>query len=65
MRVYFNDDFDGGESAFQEQLEGVVVPRAGMGALFQHKVRHEGRPVLRATKYALRSDVVYEAIDPI
>jgi hypothetical protein len=35
--------------------------RAGMVAVFQHKLRHEGRPVVRGTKYALRSDVIYES----
>jgi predicted 2-oxoglutarate/Fe(II)-dependent dioxygenase YbiX len=58
--AYFNDDFEGGETAFQEQLEEIVVPRRGRVALFQHKIRHEGRPVIRGTKYAMRSDVVYE-----
>jgi hypothetical protein len=63
--VYFNDDFTGGETQFQEQLDEVVVPRAGMVAVFQHKLRHEGRPVLSGIKYAMRSDVIYEAPDVI
>ena len=63
--VYFNDGFEGGETRFQEQLEAVVVPRAGSAAIFQHKLRHEGCPVRRGTKYALRTDVIYEAPEPI
>jgi prolyl 4-hydroxylase len=63
--AYFNDDFDGGETVFQEQLESVVKPKAGMVAVFQHKIRHEGRPVLRGTKYAMRSDVIYECDEVI
>jgi len=63
--AYFNDDFDGGETAFHEQLDAVIQPRAGRVAVFQHKIRHEGRPVLRGTKYAMRSDVIYEADDVI
>ena len=63
--VYFNDDFAGGETRFQEQLEQTVVPRQGMAAVFQHKVRHEGCPVRRGTKYALRTDVLYEAPEPV
>ena len=59
--VYFNDDFEGGETRFQEQLEQTVVPRRGLTVIFQHKIRHEGCPVLRGTKYAMRSDVIYEA----
>lgn len=63
--VYFNDDFTGGETAFCEQIDQLVTPRAGMVALFQHKIRHEGRPVLTGIKYAMRTDVVYEADDSI
>lgn len=63
--VYFNDDFEGGETRFQEQLEGTVVPRRGLVAIFQHKLRHEGCPVRGGTKYAMRSDVVYESDRPI
>jgi prolyl 4-hydroxylase len=63
--VYFNDDFQGGETVFQEQLDRVVTPKTGMVAIFQHKLRHEGRPVLRGAKYAMRSDVIYEADDDI
>ena len=62
--AYFNDDFEGGETVFQEQLDRVVAPRAGMVAIFQHKLRHEGRPVLRGSKYAMRSDVIYETTEP-
>jgi hypothetical protein len=63
--VYFNNDFQGGETAFQEQLEQIVTPKAGMAAIFQHKIRHEGRPVLRGVKYAMRTDVLFEIDDII
>jgi hypothetical protein len=63
--VYFNDDFEGGETRFQEQLEEVVRPRPGMVVLFQHKLRHEGCEVRRGTKYAMRTDVIYEAGEPL
>jgi len=63
--VYFNDDFEGGETRFMEQIEQTVVPRRGSVAIFQHKIRHEGCPVRRGTKYALRTDVIYEASEPI
>ena len=63
--VYFNEDFDGGETRFHEQLEDTVVPREGLVAVFQHKLRHEGCPVRAGTKYAMRSDVIYEADEPI
>lgn len=63
--AYFNDDFEGGETRFQEQLEQVVRPRRGMVVIFQHKLRHEGCEVRRGSKYAMRSDVIYEASEPI
>jgi hypothetical protein len=63
--AYFNDDFDGGETRFQEQLDRVLTPRRGLVAVFQHKLRHEGCPVRRGTKYAMRSDVIYESSQPI
>ncbi|MFT5359186.1 MAG: prolyl 4-hydroxylase [Polyangiales bacterium] len=63
--AYFNDDFEGGETKFVEQVEETVVPRAGSVAVFQHKIRHEGCEVLRGRKYAMRSDVFYEAPYPI
>ena len=63
--AYFNDDFEGGETRFHEQFDRVLVPRRGMVAVFQHKLRHEGCAVLRGTKYAMRSDVIYEAQEPI
>ena len=63
--VYFNDDFEGGETRFLEQLEQTVVPKPGLAAIFQHKVRHEGCPVARGRKYAMRTDVVFEAAEAI
>jgi hypothetical protein len=63
--VYFNDDFEGGETRFLEQLEETVVPKPGLAAIFQHKLRHEGCQVVRGQKYAMRTDVVFEAADVI
>ena len=63
--VYFNDDFEGGETRFQEQIERTIIPKRGMAAIFQHKIRHEGCPVRRGIKYAMRSDVIYEAPEPV
>ena len=63
--VYFNDDFEGGETRFQEQLDETIIPRRGLTAIFQHKIRHEGCPVRSGTKYAMRSDVIYEGDAPI
>ena len=63
--VYFNDDFEGGETKFVEQVDATIVPRAGSVAVFQHKVRHEGCAVMSGRKYAMRSDVFYDAPSPI
>jgi prolyl 4-hydroxylase len=64
--VYLNGSgdplgFEGGETRFSEQLEETLVPRTGLVAMFQHKLRHEGCPVTRGTKYLIRTDVLYEA----
>jgi hypothetical protein len=63
--VYFNDNFEGGETRFLEQIEQTIIPKRGMAAIFQHKIRHEGRPVRRGVKYAMRSDVIYEGFERI
>ena len=63
--VYFNSNFLGGETRFMEQIEQTVVPVPGRVAVFQHKVRHEGCPVIRGTKYAMRTDVLFEASEAI
>ena len=64
--IYFNGDFEGGETRFTEQVEEqLVTPEPGLAAIFQHKIRHEGCPVLRGAKYALRTDVIFEAPDSI
>ncbi len=63
--VYLNADFDGGETRFMEQLDETLVPVPGRVAIFQHKVRHEGCPIVRGVKYAFRTDVLYEAPSPV
>lgn len=57
--VYFNDDFEGGETRFQEQISETVFPKPGRVAIFQHKIRHEGCVVRNGTKYAMRTDILY------
>lgn len=54
--VYLNEDFEGGETQFDEV---VVKPKAGMALCFFHNLKHEGRPILSGEKYVLRSDVFY------
>ena len=55
--VYLNDDFEGGETAF----EGFSIkPQKGMALCFIHEEKHEGCPVVSGVKYVLRSDVMYQ-----
>ena len=63
--VYLNGGFEGGETRFMEQIEEVVVPQAGLVAVFQHKIRHEGCEVRAGVKYAFRTDVLYESDEEI
>ena len=55
--IYLNDDFDGGQTSFED---AVVVPEAGMALFFVHQIRHKGQPVTLGRKYVLRTDVMYK-----
>lgn len=61
--VYINADFEGRETRFTEQLEHTVVSQTGMTVIFPHKLTHEGCTVRTATKYAMRTDVIYERLE--
>ena len=67
--VYLNDDFDGGETSFEDSYsddsfdEFQVVPQQGMALFFEHATHHKGEPVTRGRKYVLRTDVMYAAED--
>lgn len=54
--IYLNEEFEGGETAFDEV---TIKPKSGDALCFIHEIKHEGRPVTRGIKYALRSDVMY------
>lgn len=57
--VYLNDDFEGGETEFEDL---TITPRKGAALLFSHAMRHQGAPVRRGVKYALRSDVMFRRV---
>jgi predicted 2-oxoglutarate/Fe(II)-dependent dioxygenase YbiX len=63
--IYLNDDFEGGETAFddtgsEDSFEPFeVTPEIGLGLFFLHQVHHKGEPVLSGRKYVLRTDVMY------
>jgi predicted 2-oxoglutarate/Fe(II)-dependent dioxygenase YbiX len=57
--IYLNDDFEGGETSFDEV---IIQPKTGNALCFIHELKHEGCPVKSGIKYALRSDVLYRKI---
>ena len=62
LLIYLNDDFEGGETAFDDH---VVTPRRGLALAFRHELLHEGRVVTSGVKYVLRSDVMFNPIGRI
>lgn len=58
LLIYLNGDFEGGRTLFRDGP--VIVPQTGSALLFIHRTWHEGEEVHSGTKYALRSDVLYE-----
>lgn len=54
--VYLNDDFEGGDTEFEQV---VVQPEKGMALGFTHHLLHEGAQVLSGKKYVLRTDIMY------
>jgi prolyl 4-hydroxylase len=57
--VYLNAGYEGGATLFQSaQVTGEI----GRALVFQHSLLHEGSAVVRGTKYALRSDVMYGSV---
>lgn len=55
--LYLNDDFEGGETEFQNII--TINPKKGSLLLFHHPLKHEGKVLLKGNKYAIRSDVMY------
>ncbi|MFK7060755.1 2OG-Fe(II) oxygenase [Flavobacterium oreochromis] len=56
--VYLNDDFEGGETEFEDIA--TVQPKAGDALVFYHPYRHEGKTLLSGKKYVLRTDIMFE-----
>jgi predicted 2-oxoglutarate/Fe(II)-dependent dioxygenase YbiX len=55
--VYLSDDFEGGSTEFSDH--GPVIPRRGTALFFEHRLIHQGAPVISGRKYVLRTDVMY------
>lgn len=59
--IYLNEEFEGGQTAFDEL---VITPKTGNALCFFHKQKHEGKIIGKGVKYVLRSDVMYRKIEP-
>lgn len=55
--IYLNDDFEGGETEFENLF--TVAPKKGAALVFYHRLRHEGKTLMSGLKYVLRTDVMY------
>ncbi|MEM6473897.1 MAG: 2OG-Fe(II) oxygenase [Planctomycetota bacterium] len=60
--LYLNDGFGGGETNLMTSPEYSVIPKEGMGLIFQHPIIHEGAEVTYGTKYVARTDLMYRRI---
>lgn len=67
LMIYLNSGATrGGETKFLNpwcERETSVVPREGLGLLFDHDLHHEGARLERGIKYALRTDVMFRRVD--
>ncbi|NIF05844.1 oxidoreductase, 2OG-Fe(II) oxygenase [Chryseobacterium sp. Tr-659] len=55
--IYLNDDFEGGETEFENLC--TVSPEKGTALIFHHPLRHEGKTLISGLKYVLRTDVMF------
>jgi hypothetical protein len=74
--MYLNNgdgqDFEGGETLFldnhivsttPDDHVTKVTPAAGSVVIFEHDLFHSGAPLLFGTKYVLRTDILFAAVD--
>ncbi|CAJ1445940.1 unnamed protein product [Effrenium voratum] len=59
--LYLNDNFEGGELAFEDGTS--FVPRAGSAVLFPHDLKHSAEAVTHGAKYVARSELMFRCID--
>lgn len=55
--IYLNEEFNGGETSFDEV---IIKPKTGTALCFIHELKHEGCSLKDGIKYVLRSDVMYK-----
>ena len=69
LLIYLNENFEGGETLFDDSCseeafdDVVVVPQTGLALFFEHSAFHKGEVVTEGTKYVMRTDVMYSALD--
>ena len=56
--IYLNDDFEGGETEFQNLF--TITPKQGSLLIFYHPLKHESKIITSGVKYVLRSDIMYQ-----
>jgi prolyl 4-hydroxylase len=59
LMIYLNDDFEGGETVFQDHN---IQPKKGMALVFYHGMKHSGEEIKAGIKYVLRTDIMYKLI---
>ncbi|MCP4439218.1 MAG: oxidoreductase, 2OG-Fe(II) oxygenase [Aureispira sp.] len=57
--IYLNDDYKGGETAFDDL---IIEPKKGTALCFVHEQKHESIPIQEGVKYVLRTDIMYRKI---
>lgn len=57
--IYLNDDYEGGETKFDNV---TIKPQTGTALCFIHEQKHEGCPIIEGIKYVIRTDVMYKKI---
>eukprot|EP00746_Dinoflagellata_sp_MGD_P121307 gnl/MRDRNA2_/MRDRNA2_56516_c0_seq1.p1 gnl/MRDRNA2_/MRDRNA2_56516_c0~~gnl/MRDRNA2_/MRDRNA2_56516_c0_seq1.p1 ORF type:complete len:1062 (-),score=173.32 gnl/MRDRNA2_/MRDRNA2_56516_c0_seq1:174-3071(-) len=68
--VYLNDEFEGGETAFDKgipdgTLKEMFKPSIGAATIFTHDIRHQGCEVTVGAKYVLRTDLMFRRVDSL
>lgn len=64
--IYLNDDFQGSNTTFFIGDEKIInIPKQGDGLLFYHGPHefspwHEGSPMIKGSKYVLRTDIMFK-----
>ena len=61
LLIYLNEDFDGGDTTFEDFS---ISPIKGTAVIFPHKLLHAGNPVKKGVKYILRTDIVFRFSSP-